>query len=288
MTTVAPGSAAEPGRPGPAAESGRLYGLMAEFDSPADILDAAERVRAAGYRWWDCCTPFPVHGLDKAMGIRPTLLPWLVFFGGATGTTIALILQAFTNASSFDFWLIVPVRGYDFLISGKPLNSLPAWIPVIFEMTVLLAALGCVGWLLLLNGLPRLYHPLFKSERFARATDDRFFLVIEARDPMFYRDETEDLLRSFDPISIEAPWSRVCGPHPATCRGSTSSRTWTTRTGSTRRRPARCSKRCRSSWMAGRCVRRSPAPSPAASFASRTTTIGGWWARHGRRPSRRR
>jgi hypothetical protein len=203
MTSIA--SRTSPDSPsGQAADTGRLYGLLAEFDTPAAIMRAAAAVRHAGYRWWDCLTPFPVHGLDKAMGLRPTLLPWLVFLCGATGTTVGLLLQAFTNATDFDFWLLVSVRGYPFPISGKPLNSLPAWIPIIFELTVLLSAVGCFVSLMLLNGLPRLYHPLFRSARFARATDDRFFVVIEARDPKFWRDETEDLLRSLDPLSVEA------------------------------------------------------------------------------------
>lgn len=187
--------------------SGKFWGLMAEFDSPADIMAAAERTREAGYRWWDCHTPFAVHGLDKAMGIKPTILPILVFFGGATGTMLAIILQWFTNASGFDMFSGLPgifVRGYEYAISGKPLISGPAWVPVVFEITVLLSALSCVGWLLLLNGLPRFYHPVFRSERFARATDDRFFLVIEARDPKFVRHKTEDFLRSLEPLSLEA------------------------------------------------------------------------------------
>ncbi|MDY7110408.1 MAG: DUF3341 domain-containing protein [Planctomycetota bacterium] len=182
----------------------KLWGLMAEFDSPAAILRAAQRTRAEGYRWFDCHTPFPVHGLDKAMGVKPTILPILVFFGGMTGVILGVILQWFTNATSFDFWLIVPVRGYDFLISGKPLASVPAWIPVVFEMTILLAATGCVGWMLLLNGLPWLNHPTLKSPRFARATNDRFFLVIEARDPNFVRRRTETFLETLRPLSIEA------------------------------------------------------------------------------------
>ncbi|MCZ6835579.1 MAG: DUF3341 domain-containing protein, partial [Planctomycetota bacterium] len=144
------------------------------------------------------------HGLDKAMGIKPTILPILVFFGGITGTMVGALLQWFTNASGFDFWAIVPVRGYEFLISGKPLSSFPTWIPVMFELTILFAALGAVGWMLLLNGLPRWYHPVFKSARFARATDDRFFLVIESRDPKFVRSKAESLLKSLDPLSIEA------------------------------------------------------------------------------------
>jgi len=181
----------------------KLYGLMAEFDTPADIMHAAERVRSEGYRWWDCHVPFPVHGLDKAMGVKPTILPVLVFFCGLTGCILAVVLQWFTNATDLSVWALVPVTGYDFMISGKPYASVPAWIPIVFELTVLLSAVGCFVLVLLLNGLPRLYHPVFRSQRFARATDDRFFVVIEARDPKFYRDRTEALLESLNPISIE-------------------------------------------------------------------------------------
>ncbi len=203
MTGIATTTTAKPKQ----VETGtRLFGLLAEFETPAEIMHAAEKTRAAGYRWWDCMTPFPVHGLDKAMGIRPTILPWLVLGGGLTGVTVALVLQAFTNASSFNVFFLpgIMLRGYDFLISGKPLNSLPAWIPVMFELTILLSSLGCVGFMLLLNGLPRLYHPCFKSKRFQRVTDDRFFLLIEARDPLFYRDKAEVFLNSLNPVSIEA------------------------------------------------------------------------------------
>ncbi len=205
MTTFTPPTPApetQPLRPRPK-HQGKLYGLLAEFDSPAAIMHAAERTRDAGYKFWDTCTPFPVHGLDKAMGIKPTILPVLVFFCGLTGTITGILLQWFTNGTSFDFWALVPIRGYDFLISGKPLSSVPAWIPVIFELTVLLAGVGCVVLMLLLNGLPRLYHPLFKSKRFARATNDRFFLVIESRDPGFFRDKTRAFMESLNPIAVE-------------------------------------------------------------------------------------
>ena len=206
MTTMTPPSPSPetqpPRRPRPKRQ-GRLYGLLAEFDSPAAIMHAAERTRDAGYKFWDTCTPFPVHGLDKAMGIKPTILPVLVFMCGLTGTITGILLQWFTNGTSFDFWALVPVRGYDFLISGKPFSSVPAWIPVIFELTVLLSGVGCVILMLLLNGLPQLYHPLFKSKRFARVTNDRFFLVIEARDPGFFRDKTQAFLESLEPLSIE-------------------------------------------------------------------------------------
>ena len=113
------------------------------------------------------------------------------------------ILQWFTNATSFDFWALVPIRGYDFLISGKPLLSTPAWIPVMFELTILLSAVGCVTWLLILCGLPQLYHPTLRSSRFARATDDRFFLVIESKDPKFHPERTRAFMESLTPMSIE-------------------------------------------------------------------------------------
>jgi len=203
MTSTATGTGSE--RPAaPRKAPGKLWGLMAEFDSPAAIYEAAERTRERGYRWWDCHVPFPVHGLDKAMGIRPTILPILVFFGGLTGAMTGLFLQWYTNAASILTWFFVPLRGYEFLISGKPLDSVPAWIPVIFEMTILFSALATAGWMFLLNGLPRLYHPTLKCPRFARATNDRFFLVIEARDPAFTRAKTEEFMKTLDPLSIEA------------------------------------------------------------------------------------
>ena len=182
----------------------RLYGVLAEFHDPASLMHAAEKVRDAGYRWWDCHTPFPVHGLDKAMGIQRTILPLLVFGAGLTGTTVGFILQAFTNASSLSIWALVWVTGYPFLISGKPLISLPAFIPVMFELTILLAATSCVGLMLLLNGLPWLSHPLLANKRFLRATDDRFFIVIQSRDPRFFRSRTEEFLKSLGAKAVEA------------------------------------------------------------------------------------
>ncbi|MBC24284.1 MAG: hypothetical protein CMJ32_10265 [Phycisphaerae bacterium] len=181
----------------------RCYGMMAEFATPGEIMKAAEKVRAAGYRWWDCHTPFPVHGLDNAMGISPTILPVFVFFAGLTGTMIAFGLQAFTNATDWSIWAFVWVTGYPFLISGKPLLSVPAFIPVMFELTILLSALTTFGLMFLLNGLPRLHHPLFTSNRFLRASDDRFFIVIEARDPRFRRQATRDFLEGLSPIAVE-------------------------------------------------------------------------------------
>jgi len=181
----------------------QLYGLLAEFETPAAISEAAERVRDAGYRSWDCHTPFPVHGLDKAMGIRPTILPWIVMACGVGGATFGFLLQWFTNATSFDLWALVWVRGYDYLISGKPTLSGSVYPVVMFELTVLFAAVGCVVALMLLNKLPLLYHPCFKSQRFLRATDDRFFIVIESRDSLFVRGKTGEFLKSLGPVAVE-------------------------------------------------------------------------------------
>jgi len=190
-----------------AASKSRLYGLIAEFDTTGGVMAAAEKVKAEGFRYWDVCTPFPVHGMDKVMGIKPTILPVFVFVGGATGTTAAFLLQWFTNSTSIHIpgpFPFLDVTGYGFLVSGKPLLSLPAFIPVIFELTVLFAALTCVFGMFMMNGLPRLYHPLFRSKRFARVTNDRFFVVVEARDPRFLRGKTEAFLKSLNPMSVEA------------------------------------------------------------------------------------
>jgi len=187
-----------------AAAPRRVSALLAEFENPAQILAAAEKVRDAGYRYWDCHTPFPVHGLDRAMGIQRTILPVMVFFAGAAGCTAGLLLQLFTNSFGFTIWALVWVTGYPFLISGKPALSIPAFIPVMFELTILFSALSTVFLMLGMNGLPWLHHPLFSSERFRRASDDRFFISIDARDPRFYRSKTEHFLKSLGATAVEA------------------------------------------------------------------------------------
>lgn len=169
-----------------------LFGLMAEFDNPTDLVAAAEKVRDAGYTRWDAHTPFPVHGLDRAMGIRPTILPWLVLGAGLTGLAVGVLLQWWPNAVD-----------YPLIISGKPLFSLPANIPIIFEVIVLMSAITAFVAMLGLNQLPELYHPTFKSNRFRRVTDDRYFIVVEAGDPKFDRTQTESLLASLSPHSVE-------------------------------------------------------------------------------------
>ena len=185
------------------AEAPRLWGLMAQFTDARQLLDAAAKVRKAGYRRWDCFSPFAVHGLDQAMGQRPTILPWLVLLGGLSGALGGLILQWYTSAPSVE---LVPtfLQGYPHVISGKPFFSLPAYIPVIFELTVLFSAIVASIGMLALNRLPSLYHPLFKQAAFRRATQDRFFVAIEADDPSFDREATEALLRAAGAEAVEA------------------------------------------------------------------------------------
>jgi mono/diheme cytochrome c family protein len=164
---------------------GALHALVAEFDEVGAVIAAARAVREAGYVHFDVYSPFPIHGIDRAMGLRATRLPWLVLGCGLTGTTLALFFQWWTNA-----------HDYAFKISAKPLFGIPANIPITFEFTVLLAAFGAFFGMLLLNRLPEHHHALFELERFRRATDDGFFLAIEARDPRFDAAHTRALLQS--------------------------------------------------------------------------------------------
>jgi len=173
-------------------ETVELVGLLAEFKDVDSVVDAAAQVRRAGFTRWDVHSPFPIHGIDPVMGIRPTVLPWLVLGGGLFGLFGGMWLQWYTNA--YD---------YPVLVSGKPLWSLPANIPVIFECTVLIAAITAVFGMLALNRLPTLYNPLFKSERFRRVTNDRFFIVIDASDARFDEQRTTQLLQQAGAVAIE-------------------------------------------------------------------------------------
>ena len=173
-------------------EGGKLYGYLVELDKVDELLIGAAKVRDAGYTHWDAHTPFVIHGLDAAMGIKKTILPYIVFGAGLTGTAAGILLQWWTNAID-----------YPFLISGKPLFSLPANIPIAFETTILFAAISALVGMLALNGLPRLSHPLFASRAFKRVTDDRFFISIEASDPLFDATKTRELLQSITDQPVE-------------------------------------------------------------------------------------
>ena len=168
------------------------YGLLAEFETPAAVYHACEKVRDAGYRNWDSHTPFPVHGLEKAMGIPSSRVPWVALATGLTGAAIGFTLQTWVHAVT-----------YPLVISGKPYFAWPTYIPITFELGVLLTALGALFGMLAINQLPRLHHPLFGSERFERVTDDRFFIAIEAIDPNYDEEATAALLREAGAVHVE-------------------------------------------------------------------------------------
>ncbi len=180
----------------------KLVGLLAEFQTPEDLVAAAEQVRDAGYRRIDAFAPFPVHGLDEALAIRPTILPWVVLGAGLTGVVAALAGQWWTNTID-----------YPFVVSGKPLFSLPANIPVTFEVIILFSAFTAFFGMLALNGLPRFVQPVFKSERFRRATADRFFLLIEAADPRFVLEKTRRMLDTAGAAHVEELHDDVSAAH---------------------------------------------------------------------------
>jgi hypothetical protein len=159
-------------------------GLLAEYESPAAIYHACEQIRDVGFRRFDAYTPFPVHGLDKAMGLGPSYLPWLVLCAGISGATLAMLFMVWT--SHYD----LPLN-----IGGKPTLSIPAFIPVTFEVTILFSGLTAVFGMFFLNSMPTYHHPLFDIARFAKASDDRFFVMIEARDKRYDRARVTEFLQ---------------------------------------------------------------------------------------------
>lgn len=171
---------------------GPHFGIVAEFATPADLYRACERVRDAGFTRWDAHTPFPVHGLEQAMGLRRSPLPWIVLVMGLTGATLGFALQWWVHSAA-----------YPLVISGKPYVAWPAYIPITFELGVLFAALGAVFGMLGLNRLPMHYHPLFRSKVFERVTDDAFFISIESWDPRFDASATRTLLESLSARHVE-------------------------------------------------------------------------------------
>ena len=168
-----------------------LHGVMAEFSDPNELVAATRQAYEAGYRHFDAYTPFPIEELAEAMGVHSTRLPLLVLIGGIAGAVSGYALQ---------FW--TATINYPINVGGRPLHSWPAFIPITFETTVLVAALTAVLGLLALNGLPMPYHPVFNVPRFALASRDRFFLCIEATDPMFDLDGTTRFLQRMQPRQV--------------------------------------------------------------------------------------
>jgi hypothetical protein len=174
-------------------ESGEpVHGVLAEFETPAAVYHAAEMVRDAGYRRWDVHSPFPIHGIERAMGIKMTKLPLLVAAGGFTGAFLGWLMQ----------WWMSGVD-YQLVVQGKPYGAWEPFMPIIFESGVLFAAFAAVFGMLAMNGLPRWHHPLFKSERFLSTSDDRFFLCIEAGDEQFEPERVRELLESAGAVGVE-------------------------------------------------------------------------------------
>lgn len=163
----------------------KIYGLLAEFDGPEPLVEAARTLHERGYRRMDAYSPMPVHGLAEAIGFTRTGVPFVTLIGGLTGCVGGFLLQ---------YW--ISAVNYPLNVGGRPLNSWPAFIPVTFEMTVLGAALSAVLGMLALNGLPQPYHPVFNVPRFALATRNRFFLSVQTIDPLFDLMETRRLLES--------------------------------------------------------------------------------------------
>jgi hypothetical protein len=161
-----------------------LYAVAAEFANPAELFQAAEKVRDQGFKWWDCYTPYYVHGLDKAMGLRKSWVGLFTLAGGLGGFIGAFLLVTITSA-----WV------YPIDTQGKPYFSLPAFVPIIDLLMILLSAIMSIVGMTTLNLMPRLHHPLFEWDLFNRATHDKFFIVIEVNDPKFNEKNTAELLR---------------------------------------------------------------------------------------------
>ena len=172
-------------------EEPKVYALVAEFETPEQLIAAAERTREAGYKKIEAYTPYPVHGLSEALDQRDSRIFFIVFIAGCTGALIGAALQSWIS-----YW------DYPVNSGGRPYISWPSFFPVTYELTILCAAFGAVLGMLALNGLPRPYHPIFNTPDFDRASQDRFFLAIEATDRKYDRAETERFLKGLEAFAV--------------------------------------------------------------------------------------
>jgi hypothetical protein len=168
------------------------FGMLAEYATPADLMHAAEKIRDAGFRRWDVFSPYPIHGMNQAMGLKNSKVGWFGFTGGVIGYTTGMVMIWWMNA-----------HDYPILVGGKPMFSPHYAFPPSYELTILFTAFGSILGMMFLNRLPKLYNPLFKSERFKLATHDRYFLVVETTDPKYSEAETRKLLESTGSKHIE-------------------------------------------------------------------------------------
>src|SRR5690625_4745837 len=174
------------------ADNNNIYGILAEFRNPRELVDAADTVRKSGYKEFDTYAPFPIHGMEKAMGLKDSSLGWIVLGGAVTGMVGILALMVWVMA--YD---------YPLNISGKPFINIPIYVPITFEITVLLAAFAAVFGMLALNNLPRFNNPLFSVDRFDKASDDGFFVCIEASDNLFAEEKVSRLFQDSGATHIE-------------------------------------------------------------------------------------
>ncbi|HLJ94169.1 MAG TPA: DUF3341 domain-containing protein [Gemmataceae bacterium] len=170
-----------------------LHGLMAEFTTPEEILVATRRAQERGYRHVEAYTPYAVEGLAEALGMRRSRVPFVVLVAGLVGAGVGFFMQYWSMAVD-----------YPFDVGGRPPNSWPVFIPITFEVMVLVASFAALFGMLFLNGLPKLYRPVFNVPGFARATQDRFFLCIETTDPRFALETTRQFLEELHPVDIVA------------------------------------------------------------------------------------
>jgi hypothetical protein len=167
------------------------FGLMAEFEKPEELLEATRQARLAGYHAMDAYTPYPVKGVAAELGMRRNRVPFVILIAGIVGAIVGYSMQHWTMGVD-----------YPLDVGGRPLNSWPVFLPIAFEVMVLVAAFAALFGMVFLNGLPQPYHPVFNAPRFALATRDRFFLCIEAADPKFDLEATRGFLESFDPREV--------------------------------------------------------------------------------------